>query len=315
MLYLIDKYRKTFSIVVTCIVGWVCTLLTTVVIKEYTFGLFIWLPIVMGILTTALYGYNNPVGKSAMRDASFIALFIYCCGLLIFAMEGIICLIMAIPLGLLCSYIGYRIGYWIIKSKIAGITPSVLLFLVLSVPAVMGFEYVTTDANAIHPVITSIEINAPVEKVWENVIEFPQLQEPEEFIFKTGIAYPINATIDGNGVGAIRHCNFTTGSFIEPVTVWNKPELLCFDVLQQPEPMRELSPYNIRPNHLHGYFVSKKGQFKLIRLTDHRTKLEGTTWYYNRIKPGFYWTLWSDYIIHKIHLRVLNHIKKQAENN
>jgi hypothetical protein len=41
--------------------------------------------------------------------------------------------------------------------------------------------------------------------------------------------------------------------------------------------------------------------------------LEGTTWYINKIKPGFYWKLWSDFIVHKIHNRVLEHIKVQAE--
>jgi len=42
--------------------------------------------------------------------------------------------------------------------------------------------------------------------------------------------------------------------------------------------------------------------------------LEGTTWYYHNIKPAAYWQLWSDYIIHKIHVRVLNHIKFNSEN-
>jgi hypothetical protein len=140
-----------------------------------------------------------------------------------------------------------------------------------------------------------------------------QLAEPSEFIFKTGIAYPTNATITGQGVGAVRHCNFSTGSFVEPITIWNEPNLLQFDVVDQPEPMKELSPYDIHPNHLHGYWVSKKGQFKLNRLANGHTLLEGTTWYVNRIKPGFYWTLWSDYIVHSIHERVLEHIKTESE--
>jgi hypothetical protein len=29
---------------------------------------------------------------------------------------------------------------------------------------------------------------------------------------------------------------------------------------------------------------------------------------------GLYWTIWSDYIVHKIHRRVLEHIKSQAES-
>jgi hypothetical protein len=39
-------------------------------------------------------------------------------------------------------------------------------------------------------VSTSIEINAPVESVWQNLIAFSKIKEPTEFIFKTAIAYP-----------------------------------------------------------------------------------------------------------------------------
>jgi hypothetical protein len=38
--------------------------------------------------------------------------------------------------------------------------------------------------------------------------------------------------------------------------------------------------------------------------------LEGTTWYTNKMRPAAYWQLWSDMAIHRIHLRVLDHIKR-----
>jgi hypothetical protein len=190
-----------------------------------------------------------------------------------------------------------------------------VLWLVGSVPALMAFEDSRENKEKLRAVVTSIDIKASPEIVWQQVIAFPDLKAPTEFIFKTGIAYPINATIIGSGVGAVRHCNFSTGSFIEPITVWDQPKLLQFSVVDQPAPMKELSFYDVKPNHLHGYWVSQKGQFKLIRLQDGSTRLEGTTWYLNKIKPDLYWTLWSDYIVHQIHHRVLRHIKEQAEKN
>jgi hypothetical protein len=79
--------------------------------------------------------------------------------------------------------------------------------------------------------------------------------------------------------------------------------------------MNELSPYrDLRPPHLNDYLQSRKGQFHLTRLADNQTLLEGTTWYQNSFWPEAYWGLWSDYIIHRIHLRVLNHIKRLAES-
>jgi hypothetical protein len=78
--------------------------------------------------------------------------------------------------------------------------------------------------------------------------------------------------------------------------------------------MTELSPYSgFAPRHLHGYFISKEGQFRLVPLTGGRTMLEGTTWYQHGLWPAQYWRWWSDAIVHRIHLRVLHHIRALAE--
>jgi len=306
--------QKYIAISITCLFGWLVTYLAINLYKDYAWGLFIWLPFVMGASSTILFAYREAKSKKQCHNIGFLTLGIFCIGLLFFAFEGIICIVMAAPIGLLFTWLGSLLGYLISTAKYKSKPAVTLIVLMLSVPALMSFEYATQNNTAdIRPIVTTIEINAPAETVWKNVVEFPQLDAPTEFIFKTGIAYPINAQINGTGVGAIRHCNFSTGSFTEPITVWNQPHLLRFSVAQQPEAMKELSFYNLHPNHLHGYFVSKQGQFKLTQLSNGHTLLEGTTWYYNRIKPAFYWTLWSDYIIHTIHQRVLNHIKIQAE--
>ncbi len=79
--------------------------------------------------------------------------------------------------------------------------------------------------------------------------------------------------------------------------------------------MTELSPFaNLTPHHLHGYFISKQGQFRLIPQPGGHTLLEGTTWYQHGLWPASYWRWWSDAIIHRIHLRVLNHIRALSEN-
>ena len=305
--------RIILSIGLTCLFGWLFTFLATNIYIEYALGLFIWLPTVMGAVSTMIHGYKNPVKRVILRNIAYISLLIFCLGLLVFAWEGIICMVMAAPIALLFNYFGFLIGYTIIKSKWSNNTPAVIIVLLLSVPSLMAFENTRKDTEILRSVTTSIYINALPETVWENVIKFPQLKEPSEFIFKTGIAYPINATIEGKGVGSIRHCNFSTGTFVEPITVWNEPYLLKFSVTEEPEPMKELSFYDVHPNHLHGYWVSTQGEFRLTRLSNGNTLLEGTTWYVNKIKPGFYWNLWSDFIVHKIHKRVLEHIKIQAE--
>ena len=161
----------------------------------------------MGFITSLICGYNFSTKKRDFFKISALSLLIFCLGLLLFAWEGAICLIMALPIGLFFNLLGCLIGYAFITRKV-GNSSATILFLFLSVPCFMAFENTHKKKEELRFVKTSIKINARPEEVWENVIAFPQLNPPTEFIFKTGIAYPINATIDGKGVGAIRHCNF-----------------------------------------------------------------------------------------------------------
>ena len=67
--------------------------------------------------------------------------------------------------------------------------------------------------------------------------------------------------------------------------------------------------------HLEGYLVSERGRFLIENLGDGTTRLEGTTWYRHRMWPAGYWRLWSDFLMHRIHRRVLRHIKTEAERS
>ena len=161
---------------------------------------------------------------------------------------------------------------------------------------------------------SSVKVAAPPERVWRHVIAFAELPPPTEWLFRLGIAYPQRAEMFGTGPGAIRHCVFSTGPFVEPIEVWEAPRLLRFGVTKNPPPMQEWTPYKeVHPPHLEGFLASERGQFRLIALPDGGTRLEGTTWYRHNMWPVSYWQTWSDYIIHRIHLRVLRHIKERAE--
>ena len=306
-----DKKRKWIAVGFTVTISGLLTLWGIYGIGQYGIALFILTPLFIGAGSTILYGLKKEITKREAWLIGLLTLGIFTAGLLVFAIEGLICIAMAAPFGLLLTWVGSLIGYAIIN-KTPNNAPSAMLILIGIIPTMAFIE--KDSEPTLTSVVTSIEINSDPQTVWKNVVEFPQLDEPTEFIFKTGIAYPINAKIEGTGVGAVRHCNFTTGSFVEPITVWDEPRLLKFDVVEQPAPMKELSFWEIDAPHLHDYFVSKQGQFKLTLLPNGNTLLEGTTWYYHNIKPTFYWQLWSDYIIHKIHARVLTHIKKNAEN-
>jgi hypothetical protein len=117
-------------------------------------------------------------------------------------------------------------------------------------------------------------------------------------------------------VGAVRRCEFTTGAFVEPITVWDAPSRLAFDVTEEPVPMEEWSPYSrVYATHLQHYFRSRRGEFRLTALPGNRTRLEGSTWYTLDVHPNFYWRLWAEGFVHTIHARVLDHVARLAEED
>jgi uncharacterized membrane protein YhaH (DUF805 family) len=287
---------------------------STEALNNYGWGLFVALPFAMGLVSVCIYGSRTKRSfKSCQAVAALSVLF---CGLCLFvtAVEGIICLIMALPIGLGLSLVGADVGYLIVRNRNAPINSATMLFALLCVPLTMGMERQAAEDPPLLSVTSSVVIAAPPEKVWPNVISFSTIPPQCDWILRTGIAYPMQARIDGTGVGAIRHCIFTTGEFVEPIEVWDEPRRLRFSVAAQPEPMEELSPYpHLKTPHLHGYLESNAGELRLTALPEGKTLLEGTTWYTDKIWPTFYWRLWSDLIIHHIHLRVLNHIKTLSE--
>ncbi|WP_205504499.1 hypothetical protein [Rufibacter psychrotolerans] len=304
------RKRKWLSVAVALALAGPLTIWGIYGIGEYGIALFIITPLLLGSASTIVFGYNRAVSYRESRTVAFITLLIFTLALLVFAIEGVICIVMAAPLALLLTWLGSFLGHEAVAKTPTGASV-IILALTAAIPSLAFVEH--DAAPQLSSVVTSLVIDASPETVWENVVAFPELEEPTELIFKTGIAYPINATIKGTGVGAVRHCNFTTGSFVEPITVWNRPKLLKFKVVNQPAPMKEISFWDIDAPHLHDYFVSTQGQFKLTALPNGQTKLEGTTWYYHNIKPAFYWRPWSNYIIHEIHKRVLTHIKVNSE--
>jgi uncharacterized protein YndB with AHSA1/START domain len=253
-------------------------------------------------------------GATSIQTARVILmeLVLVSAGILCFGLEGLICLLMAAPLAIPLALAGVTLGRTFANGRQD--RPTRLLLSLLVLPAGAVFDSTNLPDRAAHEVRSVVEIDAPAERVWENVIAFPALPEPTEWWFRAGLAYPRYASIEGRGVGAVRYCVFSTGAFVEPITAWEPGRRLAFDVTSFPEPMRELSPYRgIHPPHLDGYLRSRRGEFRLIPLAGGRTRLEGRTWYELDMAPAIYWEAITDGVIHSIHRRVLVHIKRESE--
>jgi uncharacterized membrane protein YhaH (DUF805 family) len=303
------------SLLVTVPLGLAMALLGTQVLVNYGWGLFVALPFTMGFAAALIYGLRQPRSLAGCIGVAVLSTALLGAALLTLALEGVFCLLMALPIALLLTAIGGSFGYLVQRRRwLREGTPAFLSVLLILVPGAQWIEHGVALAPPLYMVRSAIEVHAPPEVVWKQVIAFTEIPPPKEWIFRAGIAYPIRAGIQGFGPGAERHCVFSTGAFVEPIEVWDEPRLLKFSVTSNPAAMEEWTPYtHIEPPHLHGFLVSKGGQFLLTALPNGGTRLEGTTWYRHSLWPAAYWRLWTDEIIHKIHLRVLHHIRDEAE--
>jgi hypothetical protein len=290
--------------------------INVVVFKKYGWGLFVLLPFVQGMLAAWTHGYHKLRTFAECQYVAFSSCVIAGVFLMMLALEGAICILMAAPIWIALASIGAWVGWGLQQVHWSQMKRTLMVLCsVAGVPFLMGMEYSCPLKVPLLEAKTTIDINAPREIVWKHVVEFSELPPPKEWVFKTGLSYPVRARIYGRGVGAMRHCEFSTGIFKEPIEVWDEPSLLRFSVINTPSPMEEMSLYShIEPPHLKGYMISKRGQFHLTTLPDGQTRLEGTTWYEHHLWPASYWQLWSDQIIHRIHMRVLKHIKTLAES-
>lgn len=303
------------AILVTLCLGVAVTLLDLSLVGKYGWGLFVGLPFCLGMLSVLIFGYHRSRSFGKCLVVSFLSVVLVGAALLALAVEGVVCLFMAAPIAIVLASIGGAIGYLIQRRPGAQAQfASLTIFLVLLTPVMVGAESVIPLEPPLFVVRTVMEIDAPPAEVWSHLVSFPELPKPAEWLFRAGIAYPIEASIRGRGSGAMRECLFSTGTFVEVIEAWDDARLLRFSVAVNAPPMRELTPYpEIHPPHLDGYLLPRRAEFRLTALPGGRTRLEGTSWYRNEMWPADYWKLWSDWIIHSVHLRVFGHIKRLSE--
>jgi uncharacterized membrane protein YhaH (DUF805 family) len=301
-----------FGVLGAAAFGLLAILVSVVGFKNYGGPLFLGTPFIQGMVCG--WAFNRERVRSTKETVGVVWISLLLVGALVFlfAMEGVICLLMALPIAAVLGLMGGSVGRSIAlrgRGKVMG--AAAMLFVV---PTGAMMEKATTPSPPMYEVVTAIEVAASPAVVWDKVVQFREIEAPLPWYFRSGISYPVSATISGSGVGAIRRCEFSTGAFVEPITVWDEPRRLAFDVTEQPPPLKELSIYSrVYAPHIGGYFRSQRGEFRLIGLANGGTRLEGHTWYSVAVYPQGYWRALSEVLLHEIHRRVLNQVKLEAE--
>ena len=276
----------------------------------YGWGLFVATPFLVGLITGFLANRNHLRSTTETFGAVAMAGALGTLALLMLALEGLMCVILILPLAIGLAVIGGAIGRAAAKRLIDPRQPFysiALLPLIFLLDAAMPPEL---------PIATraAITVDAPPDAVWASLTADRPVREKPGLVGFAGLAYPVAARIAGSGVGAHRRGDFSTGTADERVTVWQPGRALAFHVLRQPPAMEEMSPYRkLQTPHLVGYFDTGEKRFDLTPLPDGRTRLTISAGHVLRIDPVLYWAPIARWAIGQNVSRILADVRHDAE--
>jgi uncharacterized membrane protein YhaH (DUF805 family) len=283
----------------------------TLVFGTYGYSLFLLTPFVIGTVSGYIANYRGDIGGRETAWSVVIAVLLGSLTLVAVAIEGLICIIMAAPLGLGMALIGGVLGRSMALQRrrpAAQTLPCLaLLPLMFAVENVLPpLAHLDTDQT--------ITVAASPEVVWASILSTDPIEGPLALPFRLGVAYPLRGEVRGEGVGAERLGEFSTGTAIERVTEWAPNRKLAFVVVRDIPGMRELSPYeHVHAPHVIGYFRTTNTSFELIPRADGGTDVVEHTSHELRLDPVPYWLPMARWIIRQNNARVLEHIRAHAE--
>ena len=279
---------------------------------SYGWVLFFAAPFLLGFVSTAVMAAGEPRPRSTCLATTCVAAGMISVAFLVTAAEGIICLIMALPIAGPLMYLGSSLAYELFHAgrlpgprMIAILLPLVLIALVPFEPDHRSPVYVAED---------SIVVHASAERTWRTIVTLSDVRPAHGLLFRTGIACPQRTKIVAGRSGGLRVCTMSTGLLMERIDVWQPGRRLAWRAISTPPPMKELNPLaDADPPHLHGYYRNVRGEFAIERLGPDVCRLTRRTWYSLDLAPASYWRIWCDVGAAKIQRFVLEEVKRSAE--
>jgi len=284
---------------------------STLVFGVYGSGLFVVSPLIIGAVTAYIGNRRSDIGGRATWALVKSAAVLAGLALLALALEGLICILVIAPLWLLISAIGGLIGRAIARATHR--PPRSTSAALVVIPLVYALEAIF-PASVTFENQVSIDIKAPPAAVWRSITAMGHIEEPPGLLFRLGLAHPLSGRLVGEGVGAERHGEFSTGIAVERITEWIPNHRLGFVVLNDVPTVRELSPYHhVHAPHVVGYFATTLASFELEDRGAHMTRLTLRSTHVLRLEPTLYWLPLANWVVEANKARVLRHIRVLAE--
>ena len=213
------------------------------------------------------------------------------------ALEGLVCVLMALPIFLLFVWIGTKFQKKVVKKDIDDhlILPISLMPLVVLL-VLDPLEQMILPEPVVITIENSIVLNYPASIVFDEVKQMDKLDAEKPLGLVLGLPAPYKCVLEADTVGAKRHCLFEKGKIVAQITKYEKGKILEMQVID----------YTLTGKDWFE-FVDAKYTFEEI---GSQTKITRTSSYKSILNPRIYWQPLEAYGIEQEHLFVLNSLKK-----
>lgn len=243
--------------------------------------------------------------------------FIFLACTLILVWEGIICIVLWLPLVMILGTIGGVLASLALYMVKARKNKLYCVSLVILLPFILApIEKLKQRAEDIRTVRSQIIIEAPVETVWNNIEQVSAITESEHrfaLIHLLGFPRPVEAELIGEGVGAVRHATFEGNVlFLEHITEFERNHKIAFTITANTE---NIPPDTFDEHVTIGgpYFDVLNGGYVIENLEDGRILLHLYSQQRLSTNFNFYAHLWTEWLMKNIQDYILVIIKERCE--
>ncbi|NDJ61582.1 MAG: SRPBCC family protein [Chloroflexi bacterium] len=219
----------------------------------------------------------------------------------------LLCVLMAAPFVVIPLIIGALLNWYASRRGEKPKRQYAFTGLVLLLPLLVGpFEAMLEPPTWIRTVEDSVIIAGTPEAVWEQIIRMTEIDPADQrpsWYHTLGIPRPMYATLDGEGVGAVRMGHFAEGLlFREEITMWEPYTAVRFSV--DVEQNGASTPVLRQIGGAH--FDILDAGYRIEAVDDAHVRLTLNSTYRLSTNFNFYGAFWADWIMHDFQRYVLN---------
>ncbi|HYF68984.1 MAG TPA: polyketide cyclase [Ohtaekwangia sp.] len=265
----------------------------------YGLSFFVFLPFALGYI----------LGKSTVKTMSLwgltISLFVFFALLLGGGLEGMVCILMAMPLILVAIALGVFVNYLLKKYKKPNKQDNLIKSTILPFCLFLVFGFIETELTKNDQFVIEVksQIILPYSaiQVYEAIKSVDTLDAEKPFLMKLDLPIPQKCILGEEKVGGIRTCYFEGGQIVERITELEKGKILKMDVID----------YQLTGRKWLGF---KEAIYLFDTIDDGGTKMTRITTYTSELYPRFYWEPLEKIGIEQEHEYVFSNLEKDLMN-